>query len=533
MRTNNLKVILKAALRVVCILPFAAAVALGQQTVSLTAGPSTATLPDGSLVPMWGYSCGAAVTGSTATCVPLNTTAAGGWSPVVITVPAGQSLTVNLTNNLSFLPAGRSTANTVPTSLVIVGQLGGGLGNLAQRTTTASPDHSALPSNSTSWPIAGGPGFTPPTQGPRVQSFSTEVAAGATTSLTWTNLRPGTYLIESGTHPSIQGPMGLYGILVVTCPPSATTCATPGTAYPVNGTNTGPVTYNAEVPLIFSGIDPVQNNAVNSAVTSPGFNEMTMRTLGDQIGSITITNGGSGYTSNPSVTFSGAAGSTSASASAAVGAVVTGITLSSGGTGYSSGTTVNITDTAGTGSGATAKPVLAFVVSSIAVTSGGTGYAVNDLVNLTGGGGSGATAAVGAVGTGGVITSVTVTNGGTGYTTAPTVSSITSAAGTGAVLAPAVKTGTVGAVLAAVLATTGTINAITVTNGGSFYTTPTATITDPAATPGTGATVSAVLKAGTYGVVYAVTLTNGGSGYHMTPVVTIAAPGGTTGTQAT
>src|SRR6267143_3155283 len=601
MRTNNLKVILKAALRVVCILPFAAAVALGQQTVSLTAGPSTATLPDGSLVPMWGYSCGAAVTGSTATCVPLNTTAAGGWSPVVITVPAGQSLTVNLTNNLSFLPAGRSTANTVPTSLVIVGQLGGGLGNLAQRTTTASPDHSALPSNSTSWPIAGGPGFTPPTQGPRVQSFSTEVAAGATTSLTWTNLRPGTYLIESGTHPSIQGPMGLYGILVVTCPPSATTCATPGTAYPVNGTNTGPVTYNAEVPLIFSEIDPVQNNAVNSAVTSPGFNEMTMRTLGDQIGSITITNGGSGYTSNPSVTFSGAAGSTSASASAAVGAVVTGITLSSGGTGYSSGTTVNITDTAGTGSGATAKPVLAFgvasitvtsggagysvgdvinfnggggsgatatvatlgangaiatvtvtnvgtgystapavssitgpgVVSSIAVTSGGTGYAVNDLVNLTGGGGSGATAAVGAVGTGGVITSVTVTNGGTGYTTAPTVSSITSAAGTGAVLAPAVKTGTVGAVLAAVLATTGTINAITVTNGGSFYTTPTATITDPAATPGTGATVSAVLKAGTYGVVYAVTLTNGGSGYHMTPVVTIAAPGGTTGTQAT
>src|SRR6267143_3944507 len=601
MRTNNLKVILKAALRVVCILPFAAAVALGQQTVSLTAGPSTATLPDGSLVPMWGYSCGAAVTGSTATCVPLNTTAAGGWSPVVITVPAGQSLTVNLTNNLSFLPAGRSTANTVPTSLVIVGQLGGGLGNLAQRTTTASPDHSALPSNSTSWPIAGGPGFTPPTQGPRVQSFSTEVAAGATTSLTWTNLRPGTYLIESGTHPSIQGPMGLYGILVVTCPPSATTCATPGTAYPVNGTNTGPVTYNAEVPLIFSEIDPVQNNAVNSAVTSPGFNEMTMRTLGDQIGSITLTSGGSGYTSNPIVTITGGGSSSGASASAAVGAVVTGITLSSGGSGYASGTTVTITDTAGTGSGATAKPVLAFgvasitvtsggagysvgdvinfnggggsgatatvdklgangdiatvtvtnvgtgystapavssitgpgVVSSIAVTSGGTGYAVNDLVNLTGGGGSGATAAVGAVGTGGVITSVTVTNGGTGYTTAPTVSSITSAAGTGAVLAPAVKTGTVGAVLAAVLATTGTINAITVTNGGSFYTTPTATITDPAATPGTGATVSAVLKAGTYGVVYAVTLTNGGSGYHMTPVVTIAAPGGTTGTQAT
>jgi len=48
MRTNNMKAILKAALRVVCILPFAAVVAFGQQTVNLTAGPATATLPDGS-----------------------------------------------------------------------------------------------------------------------------------------------------------------------------------------------------------------------------------------------------------------------------------------------------------------------------------------------------------------------------------------------------------------------------------------------------------------------------------------------------
>ena len=52
MRTNNLKAILKAALRVVSILPFAAVVALGQQTVNLTAGPTTVTLPDGSVVPM-------------------------------------------------------------------------------------------------------------------------------------------------------------------------------------------------------------------------------------------------------------------------------------------------------------------------------------------------------------------------------------------------------------------------------------------------------------------------------------------------
>jgi len=111
-----------------------------------------------------------------------------------------------------------------------------------------------------------------------------EVAAGATTSLTWKYLKPGTYLLESGTHPSIQVPMGLIGVLVVTCPPGATNCGTPnatataGTAYPAaTATATTPavpaVSYNAEVPLEFSEIDPVQNKAVNLAVNTSGFSE--------------------------------------------------------------------------------------------------------------------------------------------------------------------------------------------------------------------------------------------------------------------
>src|SRR5438445_5239848 len=270
MRTNNMKAILKAALRVVCILPFAAVVAFGQ--VNLTAGPATATLPDGSAVPMWGYSCGLAVSGATATCLPLNPAAAavvGGWSPVVITVPyvaTGTSLTINLTNNLTF------GANSVPTSLLIVGQLDTGLGTSA--TSTASPDHTnAQP---LTWPIAGGPPGapltgvgTPPPQGPRVQSFSTEVAPGATTALTWTTPRPGTYLIESGTHPSIQGPMGLYGILVVTTAPAG---GLAGTAYPAVGT-TPAVIYNADIPMLLSEIDPVQNKSVSTTVNTAGFSE--------------------------------------------------------------------------------------------------------------------------------------------------------------------------------------------------------------------------------------------------------------------
>src|SRR5437016_12452799 len=278
MRTNNFKDTLKAAVRVGGILLFGGVVAWGQQQVNLTAGPADITMPDGTVVHMWGYSCGAAVTGATATCANLNpaaplatTTTPAGWSPVVITVPSGQGLTINLTNNLSFTPTG-STPNPVPTSLVIVGQLGGGLGTPGA--FTASPDHTnAQP---LTWPIAGdAPGApltgvgTPPAQGPRVQSFSTEVAAGATTALAWTALRPGTYLIESGTHPAIQGPMGLYGILVVTTAPVG---GAAGTAYPAVGTVPA-VTYNAEVPLLLSEIDAAQNNAVSTAVNTAGFNE--------------------------------------------------------------------------------------------------------------------------------------------------------------------------------------------------------------------------------------------------------------------
>ena len=148
---------------------------------------------------------------------------------------------------------------------MIVGQLGGGLGDRhaedrhGRVRTTATRSKPRGPSST---PATKG---TPPAQGPRVQSFSTEVAAGATTPLDLDggNLRAGTYLMQSGTHPSIQVPMGLYGMVVVTTAPAG---ATAGTAYPG-------VTYNAEVPLLLGEIDPVQNKAVNAAVNTVGFSE--------------------------------------------------------------------------------------------------------------------------------------------------------------------------------------------------------------------------------------------------------------------
>ena len=174
-RINDLKckATLKAAALVSVFLLLVSIAGFGQQTINLTAAPTTATMPDGTMVPMWGYFCGTAVSGATATCAALNPSAVaqtlttpGTWSPVLITVPingTATSLTINLTNNLSFqppTPTGGTTAppaNNIPTSIVIVGQVGGGLGGAP--TTTASPLHTNAQGCPT-WFIASG--ATPP-----------------------------------------------------------------------------------------------------------------------------------------------------------------------------------------------------------------------------------------------------------------------------------------------------------------------------------------------------------------------------------
>src|ERR1700751_728355 len=157
MRFNTFKSHLIQSGLATSLLLLASGAAFAQQQINLTAAPANAILPDGSSVPMWGYSCGTIVSGSQATraatnpavvTTPASTTAAAvmsGWSPVVITVPTGASggLTINLTNGLPGAVA--------ETSLVIVGQLGGGLGDATQRTTSPSPMHAT---QDTTWPIA-------------------------------------------------------------------------------------------------------------------------------------------------------------------------------------------------------------------------------------------------------------------------------------------------------------------------------------------------------------------------------------------
>ena len=184
-------------------------------TYNLVAGTTTVTMPDGRVINMWGYGlAGGPIT------VP--------GPPLVVT---DGTLTINLTNNL---PA--------PTSIVISGQ-----------NTTMTPVWINPATGSVT-----GTGSRPALDlTSRVRSFTHEADPNGTASYTWTAIRPGTYLYQSGTEPSKQVQMGLYGAV------KAESVA--NEAYPaVVGPPALPaVTYTQDVILLFSEIDPVIHDAVS------------------------------------------------------------------------------------------------------------------------------------------------------------------------------------------------------------------------------------------------------------------------------
>ena len=172
-------------------------------TYNLRAGLSSITMPDNSVVPVWGFAADSAV----------------GANDGVVIVPGprltaapGDDLVINLSNSLA-----------VPVSIIIPGQ----------RLT----------------PV-------PTAAGGRVMSFANQVAAGQTAQLTFTSLKAGTYLYESGTNPAVQLSMGLYGPLVVG--PGAN-----GQAYTPTATNPGTV-YDRDEVLLFSDILGKFNAVQNS-----------------------------------------------------------------------------------------------------------------------------------------------------------------------------------------------------------------------------------------------------------------------------
>lgn len=147
------------------------------------------------------------------------------------------------------------------------------------------------------------------------------------------------------------------------------------------------------------------------------------------LASISVTNGGSGYTigSHPSVSFSGGGGGSGATATANVGTgfiLTTNITFIGGGSGYVDGTYAGVNILGGSGSGA----VGTFTVSGGQVVSGlittpGSGYQNTDVLHpdasMMGGNISNATFSVNT--DYGKVISVTLNTVGSGYTVAPAV----------------------------------------------------------------------------------------------------------------
>ena len=102
--------------------------------------------------------------------------------------------------------------------------------------------------------------------------------------------------------------------------------------------------------------------------------------------SVMITNGGSGYTSAPTVTFSAPSSGTTATGVAVLsGGVVVGVVITNAGSGYTSVPTITF------GSGA-ATATAVMQVGALSVSAGGTGYTSAPTVTISGGGGTGASA---------------------------------------------------------------------------------------------------------------------------------------------
>ena len=172
-------------------------------TYNLRAESFTMTMPDTSVVTMWGFALDAG-----APSVP---------GPVLTVLPGDSNLTINLQNNLA-----------VPISIIIPGQA-----------TTLTPVT-----------------FIDGQFRERVRSFTHQTDAGAAEVYSWTGLRPGAYLYQSGTHPAVQVQMGLYGAMIKD---AATNQAYGGT--------TG---YTKEVVLLYSEVDPALHSAVANNQYGPG-----------------------------------------------------------------------------------------------------------------------------------------------------------------------------------------------------------------------------------------------------------------------
>lgn len=285
------------------------------------------------------------------------------------------------------------------------------------------------------------------------------------------------------------------------------------------------IVFPAGVTGVFDASDDALGaSAAATAVVSTG------------VTSVTVTAGGSGYTSAPDVVFTGGTPTVAATAVANLDKGLGAVTVTAGGSNYTTAPTVTITPNPGSSASATAVLATSGGIKSVTVGGSGTGYTNGDALIFTPtSGGSGAAGTINV--SGGNITSVTMTAAGSGYITAPTVTTTTpggsgntltavigkavasvttSVAGSGFTSAPTIGFtggGGSGATATAATTTLTDVLSVTITNPGSGYGgTPTVSFQN-------GGGTSATATATTSGVISAVNVTNGGSNYWSVPTV--------------
>ena len=282
-----------------------------------------------------------------------------------------------------------------------------------------------------------------------------------------------------------------------------------------------------ELPFSSSAYEPAFDSDFSgaewgiAAEVSPGsvvleISAESQRSDKGDVGTVTITNPGSGYTSVPTVTF-GAAPSGGTTATGTTVLAMDGIgsvTVSTAGSGYTSAPSVEFSGGGGRGAAGTVN--VSGGVASVRITRGSCYSTLPAVVfSAPPAGGTTATGTAGSTG-GCAVRSVTITSAGSGYTSPPTVTFTGSTSSS--LFSPA--RGEVNVMSYGV-------SSVTINNGGSGYTSaPTVTF---GAAPSGGTT--AVGTATVTGVVSRVTITNGGSGYVTAPSVTFS--GGSPGTAAT
>jgi hypothetical protein len=201
-----------------------------------------------------------------------------------------------------------------------------------------------------------------------------------------------------------------------------------------NGAVGGTGTVSLLVASTYTGTTKVRTGTLNLSYlvnTSGGGSQYFTASSG--VTSVTVNAGGSGYTSVPTVSFSG--GGSGAAATATLN--VTSVTIGNGGSGYTAAPTVTFSAAPSGGTTATGTAVLTGgVVTSITITNAGAGYTSVPTITFSGGGGSGAAAtAVMQVG------AVTVTASGTDYGPAPAVG-LSGGGGTGTTATANLSAGT-------------------------------------------------------------------------------------------